>query len=234
MRCQCRFSVKGSIRVKDDVPVPGRAAVYSFEKDEPGVITHILATVPVSDPSDWPRFSSTPAGPTAGTFHNGRFDLVAIRAELRVIEGLLSVHGMESIGINELDESWLADSEEEQASLQLYSTKFSKNRPANSQFDFLEFEIVARSVIAAAAATDIEVALNFFRRGSNDVLEERYIDAFYDFYFMIESRYAGGKFKQTEAKNKLLSSVELVTLIEETLRDETLPEILTEIPGGAV
>jgi hypothetical protein len=62
----------------------------------------------------------------------------------------------------------------------------------------LPFDLLARAILASDAATDIEVPLNFFRRGLLDVYDGAYIEAIYDFFFVLETCFGGGKYKKAQ------------------------------------
>jgi hypothetical protein len=98
---------------------------------------------------------------------------------------------------------------------------FERNRhiaPAH-ELTPLPFDIIARLVLSAARSRDIEIALGFHRKGRQDIREERFIEAFYDFYFMIESLFGEGKFK-TSAVVGVFSNNSLLTLqIEKAKQD---------------
>lgn len=142
--------------------------------------------------------------------------------ELRVVEGLLAFWGVESIDINNAEESWLADNDAEKKQLKIFSFMRSFKIFTDAELHPTSFDLVARAFIAALDSKDIEVPLSFFRKGRIDSRERRYIDAIYDFYFVLETVYGEGKTKNYQVKQALQENVELCQLVETTLANEFL------------
>jgi len=121
-----------------------------------------------------------------------------IKRELRSLQGLLSLFGLHSIDFDEFKEfevEWLPDNDEEKANLDIFSMAKKSVPVPDGQIPQLPFDIFARAVMAADAAADIEVPMNFFRRGMLDLYDGNYIEAIYDFYFILETVFGEGKFK---------------------------------------
>jgi len=81
------------------------------------------------------------------------------------------------------------------------------------------FDFLARAILAADATTDIEIPLNFFRRGMLDVVERNFIEAIYDFYFILETLFGGGKFKTDAVSAAFLSSSQLRSCVQRGITD---------------
>jgi hypothetical protein len=62
------------------------------------------------------------------------------------------------------------------------------------------FDLLARSVLAGNAAYEIEMPLSFFRHGLIDLRDRQYIEAIYDFYFVLDTMCAEGTFKARDQK----------------------------------
>lgn len=77
----------------------------------------------------------------------------------------------------------------------------------------------------AASIGSAEVPLSFYRKGCIDIEDMRYIDSIYDFYFVLETLFSGGKTKNSAVKEEFLRSAEVLAAI-----DATLPTI-NQIPG---
>ena len=130
--------------------------------------------------------------------------------------------GVKSIDFDNAEESWLPDSVEEKEELQLYGVTRSIVEKPVQEWPFTGFDLVARAFLAAPRGREIETALSFFRKGRLDVLESRYIEAVLDFLFMVESLYAGGKFKSAQVEEKYLNTPELQAMISVAVSDDTL------------
>lgn len=125
---------------------------------------------------------------------------------IRQIQGMWSLWGCESIDISGHKIKWLPESEEEKQLIQLNDFQVGKHEYKPEEIDFIGFDLLARPVITAVKDKNHDVVLSFFRRGTNDIKRDEYIEAFYDFYFMLESHYGNGKTKNTAIERELISS----------------------------
>ena len=65
----------------------------------------------------------------------------------------------------------------------------------------------------------IEIPLNFFRRGMLDVYERNYIEAIYDFYFILETVFGEGRFKTAAVSTAFLNSAQLRSCVQRAITD---------------
>src|SRR5205814_983136 len=103
--------------------------------------------------------------------------------------------------------------------LHVFSYKVTTEPVHDSEVRSTPFDVLARAIIAADAATDIEVPLNFFRRGMLDVYGRNYIEAIYDFYFILETLFGEGKFKTDAVSAAFLNSSQLRSCVERAIMD---------------
>ena len=79
-----------------------------------------------------------------------------------------------------------------------------------------------RAILAASELRELQVPLNFFRMGRLDVHAERFIEAFHDFFFVIETLFADGKSRTQAMKNAFAVSPVLLESTRETMRGEAI------------
>lgn len=221
MQCKYRFKVHGRIRLAGKFPVPSGTVTYDFELNEHGVITHIVATVAVPEDRHWPRVIENPEpGVRLGLQIPSDPNLLFVQTVLRSVEGLLSLYGLEGIDIDSPTLAWEPESEEERQRIGLFSFERSSEEMADIELEPLPFDLVARSVLAAWNARDINVPLSFFRKGRIDIRERRYIEAYYDFFFVLETTFGDGKFKTGPLKQAFRNSDKLVRIVNAVLSDD--------------
>lgn len=230
MRCRYKFKVNGRLKIGFSFPLSVSGTTYAVECNPAGVITHVCATVPAPDESQWPEAMPDPRpGVKLGlTLQSPGFALV--RMEVRAIEGLLSLYGVTSIEVDNPEETWLPDSEEERRRLQVFSFARQTVEMPDAELPTVPFDLVARSILVARHAQDIEVALSFYRKGRIDIREERYLEAIYDLYFMLESVFGEGKSKNYQVKEAFERSSVLKDCIEKAVIDEVLRNELAREP----
>jgi hypothetical protein len=226
MRVKYRCPVNAFIRLPFVFSIKANLFTFEFEIDSDGRLAFVSAIAPVTDRSMWPSImlSATP-GIAAHVNFTSPFHEIA-RKDLKTAEGILSLIGLKSIDFDKAEEIWLPDSPEEKKELDLYEIRRSKAERPVREWPITPFDLVARAFLAAHKGRDIETALSFYRKGRIDLVEERYIEAVYDFLFMIESLYGGGKFKSAQVESQYLNTTELQAMISETTAEETLRQIV--------
>jgi hypothetical protein len=218
MKCRYRFPVHGRLRLPVNLPVPARGWVFEFETDA-GIITSVQVTVPLPRRTDWPLIERDPAPGVKATIQPRTPHLPFIQRELRALQGLLALFGLHSIELEYPEVQWLPESEEERAQLHIFSYKITVEDVPDDAVLPVRFDVLARSIIAADAATDIEIPLNFFRKGMLDVYERNYIEGIYDFYFILETLFGEGKFKTAAVSAAFLSSSQLRSCVQRGITD---------------
>lgn len=218
------------MKVPASCPMHVRGFLYELERNTAGVVEYISATVPVPDEAHCPKVTENPEDGVALGIHLSSPAFPFVAMELRVVEGLLSLWGVESIDIDNAEEFWLPDSDEERERLRIYSMKRTPQALSDAELRPTSFDLVARSFLVALDAQNVEVALSFFRKGRIDSRERRYIEAIYDFYFVLETVYGAGKTKNYQVKQALQNSAELCQLVQATLADEFLQAAIAREP----
>jgi hypothetical protein len=193
---------------------------WIFELEAPAeIITDVLLTVPVPRREDWPVIQPDPAPGVSANIRWSTPALPFVQRELRALQGLLSLFGLHSIEMERPEVRWIPESEDERSQLHIFSYKATAQPLADEEVWPMPFDVLARAILAADAATDIEIPLNFFRRGMLDVYEQHYIEAIYDFYFILETLFGKGKFKSAAVSSAFLDSSQLRSCVERAVAD---------------
>jgi hypothetical protein len=206
MRCEYRFKVDGKLRLEKDAAIDVDGMTFQFHTVESGRVAHISVIVPVPRETDWPTVAETPQAREKASINIPSPGWTAFREELRTIEGMLSLHGLDSIETDTVRITWLPESADEAARLQLHSIEIGNSARDDREFPSTAFDVVARCVLGAAGARDLQVPLSFFRKGRLDMIDRRFIEAFYDFYFVIETLFANGKSRAAAVKQEFAAS----------------------------
>jgi len=220
MKIRYKFAVEGKLRITTNFPIQASDGLYEFECDPDGLVTHLCVSFTVQDQQDWPTVTINPE-PGIRLHLNltaPKFDYV--QKHVRTIEGLLSMWGVSRIDFDYFERTWIPENALEEKHLQLKNFSNRTTPAPTHQILPTPFDLVARSVMSADQCFDIEIALGFFRKGTCDVNERRYIEAYYDFYFMLEHLFADGKFKSDQVEQIFLGNATLITNVKETLVDE--------------
>jgi hypothetical protein len=218
MKCKYRFKVNGRIRPTETFPIPVGSWIFEFEVGD-ALISHITVTVRVNQREFWPMISQNQSPERRATIRIRTPHLVFIQRTLQSLQGLLSLFGLSSIELNTPHIEWLPENEEEKQLLKLHSYKMGWTPLPDRAIQRIPFDLLARSVLAADAAMDIEVILNFFRRGMVDMYNQNYIEAIYDFYFIFETLFGEGKFKKASVRAAFQRSDQLRFSVTEVVNN---------------
>lgn len=125
----------------------------------------------------------------------------------------MAMFGLQKISFESRTTEWVAESEEEKNLLGLSSFKHDYEGRVDTLPVF--YDLFARSLLSSKTLGYYEAALNFNRRGRLDVEERRYVDAMYDFYFSLETLYAGGAFRKRDVIKNFLANEEMMVALKD-------------------
>jgi hypothetical protein len=226
MKCTYRFQVVGILRLKKSHPIPMNGRLYTFVPDEK---THqanaLVVEVPADNRNDWPTFSMLVPPPTdprapkySMVFKSPNYS--EVMDDVRAIEAILSLQGVDKIEMDEVTVEFLPETPEERNSLDVSSFQMTFGDHDVTNFPPKSFDVLARSVLAAAELKHLRTAMSFFGKGNLDMKSRRYIDAFYDFFFVIETLFADGKSRTLAMKESFAKSPVLLASTKAVIKDE--------------
>ena len=144
--------------------------------------------------------------------------------DVGAIRGALALWGVIDINVNEVQREFIPETEEEKKALSITSIKYQRRDrellPTVPQVT----DLVVRSVISRRSLGAYEIPLEFYRRGSADQYDEQYIEAIFNFYFVLEYLYADGKFRKRDVAANFLASPQIRKGLEEA-RDQFVENV---------
>lgn len=215
MRCRYTFEIKG--RIKPQQICSFEVDDFLFEFDvERGFIRNIRVSFEITD-HELPSVINHPQPGITLHVNVTSPRIYEVEEIMRQIEGMLSFWGVESIGIRRPKHEWIAENEEEKEKLQIFNFSVGFQELKDNEIMPVSFDLIARPIIASVKAKQHNVLLSFNKRGRVDVKNQDYIEAIYNFYFVIESYYAGGKNKNYAVEKALKESPEFIENIRSVL-----------------
>lgn len=103
-------------------------------------------------------------------------------------------------------QEFIPETQEEKEELKVVSMQWTKSYPKRSRF--LSKDTFVEIMENRNKYADLIISQAFFREGINDYDSFRYINAFYNFYFVIEDLYGGGKCQNRDVERELKKSDE--------------------------
>ncbi|MFN0140003.1 MAG: hypothetical protein ACKVQW_07935 [Pyrinomonadaceae bacterium] len=188
---------------------------FEFEVAD-GLLKSLNVTVPGSSLEHAPSVVLTPddqkSQATIRADAGPGFEM--LQNEVRAIEGGLCMWGVESINVDEPEIQFIADNPVEAAAIDIESFSISKGERDPTTFDAAEPALYIRTVMISKALEEIEMALNFYRRGRADCRKGKYIEGIYNLYFVLEHLFANGKYGESGVLKEFEKSPELQRAID--------------------
>ena len=234
MKVRYTFDVRGQLQVE-----PGLVFLYEGYEFEfliqKSSVRALRVTIPNTPEEHWPAVLDSMTSDAKLTI-DAREPSEASLVERNVMNlaGLLAPYGIHGIDTDRLYIDWIPETEEEKDKLKI--TSFSRLRPDEEAAwhlqmmpNILPTDMVARCILAAAGSTNKQIPLTFFSRGREDLFYERYIEAYYDFYFIIETMFANGKTDKKKVIKELEGSSLLCDCISTFFNSASHTQMLKEI-----
>ncbi|GFD95969.1 hypothetical protein KUL156_07140 [Alteromonas sp. KUL156] len=140
-----------------------------------------------------------------------------IEPVMRSLESYWALWGVESIAVESPHVEFIAESESEKKLITVTNFQVSYTQVDMSKVKPLPPDLVLRPVFASVQEGANDLRLSFYRRGMIDLRHREFIEAFYDFYLMLESAFSEGKTKNQHVKAKFKDSKVLNMALNETL-----------------
>lgn len=221
MKCTLRFLVHGRLKVSTVAPISFHGTNYQLETDTGGTVVAFQATVAVPDKEQWPVWKQGPPHVLSGVFPPA---YAFIHLQLRVVQGVLSFLGLERIDINNPQVTWQPENEEERKALAIrqFSRRSVEGSVEQSMIRPTPFDLVARAFLVSEDLFKLEKPLSFYRNGRIDLAQERYIEAVYDFYYVLELLFAPGLSGKKPVVEKFLKASALKEAVDRARKEPPL------------
>lgn len=165
--------------------------LITFEADDSGAVISIAAEVTVDDYKPLLPIYDSSRDPIVLKYPDNPFhaDLLSLLQYFESVGAFwCSVH---EINWESADFDWVPESDAEESQLTVWNLRIEqKYPPATTTID----ESYVKTLIYRRAQHEcLTVPLAFYREGKNEFRRFRYIQAFVNFYFMIEGLFGGGR-----------------------------------------
>lgn len=136
---------------------------------------------------------------------------------LQYLEASLSFHyGVKKISWEDRETFFIPESEEEQRKLDVMSYRVGFRYPEQQRIRLTAANF--KDIIQRKSKDEsLKIVMLFHREGIREFHSLRYIQAYYNFYFILEDFYAHGKTNRTQVTNNFKSYQTLRTIIQEVL-----------------
>jgi hypothetical protein len=215
---ECR--VESNTLIKGEIQITNEMRTYIFYPNKEGLLSKIAIISPVSDPQKF--YSTLKPDVIPGVAElNLKLDenlYDSMVKEFQELESLMALElNMKNIKWDSPKYELLFDTEEEARNagiISWHAEEENKEYLVETSKETLEDLIKRKHMLGA-----IIIPLSFYREGMREAYAKKYINAFFDFYFILEGMYGGGKTKNYEVENQFKASNRLREITQIVIND---------------
>ncbi len=218
MKVSLKCKIRTDARSNGDVSLDSPAGLLTFHVDSSSRVTHVSISRQVEiRPEDLPRFRTVEPGHHELSIPPHPI-VDELKATLQGIEGFGSVFlGIQKIEWETPEIRWTPESDSEKGAVELFS--ISSSREYAPDVIPLDEKFIRAVAEMCQKNPRLIVPMAFYREGSNEYRSFRYINAFYNWYFVLEDLYGKGKSKNKHVENAFLSSPVLAQAVDFAVRE---------------
>jgi hypothetical protein len=220
MKCRYLFPVVSKIRLSQPIRMGFPGTTVELKLSDTGMVNLLSVTVDAADPATWPSIQPSREPGIRWSLDTGGAASDEVMANVHTLESLLALFGLESVIFHAASLQWVPETPEESTTLAMTAFALNSQPVPDSEYELIPPDLMARAIAAAPTAHHLEVPLGFYRKGVNDLHEGRYIAAFYQFYFLVETLFAHGKHRSAAVKQEFKRARPLTQAIANVLRPE--------------
>jgi hypothetical protein len=208
--------------IKSELKAVNGLTEYILRPDDNGWLTSIKIIRTVKTPARYSSRIDPGTGPVKANIviEGDRKEYLELIREFQELESLLSFStngNLKNIDWDSPKEEFIPETDEERKRVHVSSFAFTKEYPdIPVSLSEQEFETIINTKERYAS---LMVPKAFYKEGINEFTSRRYINAFYNFYFILEDIYGKGKTKNKDISETFRQSKDLIQIIEWTLKD---------------
>lgn len=196
--------------------INGPKTYILYAGHETGFLNQIRVISEVEDPS---RYFLKP-GPLHPSLFGQRFEYEEdlkdeLIADLQLLESLLALMGnLRRVHWQRPTFEYYAETEAEHARLEITPSWFFLWEFVRDDPTQLNIPGLHKAILGGDFLRPLVPLMSFYREGMNEYRLSRYINAFFNFYFIIEGLFANGKSRANEVIRQYLSSQVLISFVD--------------------
>ncbi len=218
MKVSLKCKIRTDSRSRGDVSLELPLGLLTFHADSSFRVTHVsISRHAEITPEDLPKVTTLEPGRHEITIPRQPI-VEELRAALQAIEGFGSIFlGIQKIEWENPEISWTPESDSEKGAVELLS--ISSDREYAPDVVPIDQNSIRLAVELYQKNPRLIVPMAFYREGSNEYRSFRYINAFYNWYFVLEDLYGKGKTKNKDVEKAFLASPVLTQAVDLTVRE---------------
>lgn len=217
MKLSLECSVRGRVKIGRQLKVVKGLMEYLLIPDDKGWLSSIKIIKKVATPQKYSARWGPGEGKVNATLiiEGNREEYLELIREFQELEAVLSFEtagSLKSVAWDSPKEEFIPETEEEKRRVGVYSFHLTKEYPdypasldERTLDDIIKIKKHYESLIVPKA---------FYKEGTNEFTSRRYINAFYNFYFVLEDLYGKGKTKNKDVADAFRNSKDFKEILE--------------------
>jgi len=217
MKLSLECSIKGKVKIGRQLKVVNGLKEYLLIPDDKGWLSSIKLIKKVAVPQKYSAKIEPGEGEakTKIVISGDREEYLELVREFQELESVLSFAtngSLKSIAWDSPKEDFIPETDEEKGQVSVCGFHFTEEYPDYPVFlDEREFDVIIKS---KEHYRSLIVPKAFYKDGTNEFTSHRCINAFYNFYFVLEDIYGKGKTKNKDVADAFRNSKDFREILE--------------------
>ncbi len=217
MKYSLECNVKGKIKIEKKIEVMEGGKTYILLPDSKGFLSSVKIVVKLSKSNRFGSRLEPGEGKVAAvlTIEGDPEQYQTLIQEFQELESVLSFESggcLKSIDWAAPTVEMIPESDDEKAHIAVHAYHFKKEYAP--KIVVLTEEQFGRTIRSKHHYSELIIPKAFFREGINEFEQRRYINAFYNFYFVLEDLFGMGKTKNKQVASAFKSSKEFLDYVK--------------------
>lgn len=222
MKISIECEVEGRVRIRESIVTRIGSKEYTLTPDGVGWLKTITITKNVNRPEKYSRKieRNLRTNEKIIRIHQDIDEYYELLGDFQELESVLSyeTHGsLKNIAWDSRNEIWIPETNEKEKSIQITGLKINKPEALEK---ILTAERFMQLISTKCKYSSLIILKAFFREGLNEFYSARYINAFYNFYFILEDVYCNGKHRFNKVTQLLNNSSEFTGIVNMMISKE--------------
>src|SRR5207245_919510 len=124
-----------------------------------------------------------------------------IQSEIRIVRSAMALWAVSDIDVDNPEITWTPENPEEATETDIFSFRLSRRPLSEAPLIKHPVDLLVRCILARSQYASYEIPLDFYRRAGEDIYEQRYLEAIYDLFFILEYLFGKGTFTKRALKH---------------------------------
>ncbi len=222
MKWSLDCKVKSKIKIAHEIKFNHNDKEYVFYPNSNGFLEGIKIIVKVEHPEKFYSKIDENEKPVKITIESDKELYNALIKEFWELESIMAFSaGVRKINWENPEMKVICETPEEKANVKVFGVSWNKEYPDPERP--MDEETLKEMVVSKDKYSSLTVIKSFWREGMNEFNSFRFIESFFNFYFVIEGLYGNGKTKNNNVKKELKKSSEFLSNLKNNMDEFAKP-----------